>query len=78
MSRYSGVSIGWGWSREKETYAANNTVSFNAIHDYKLQLPHASLGGRVIRRVRVILRVRVMLRVMLSVIRVIVRVITKA
>ena len=46
-SRYSGVSIGWGWSREKDTYAANNTVSFNAIHDYKLQLPHASLGEEV-------------------------------
>lgn len=43
---YSGISIGWGWSREKDTYAQNNSVSFNKIHDFKLQLsyPGASLG----------------------------------
>ena len=34
---YSGISIGWGWSREVETYAQDNIVAGNKIHDFKLQ-----------------------------------------
>ena len=43
---YSGISIGWGWSREKQTYACNNSVLGNKIHDFKLQksYPGAALG----------------------------------
>lgn len=41
---YSGISIGWGWSREVDTYAQNNTVSYNRIDGFKLQEPSASLG----------------------------------
>jgi hypothetical protein len=43
---YSGISIGWGWSREKNTYAAFNTVAGNEINGFKLQrsYPSASLG----------------------------------
>ena len=43
---YSGISIGWGWSREVETYAQDNIVAGNKIHDFKLQksYPGASLG----------------------------------
>ena len=43
---YSGISIGWGWSREKDTYAAFNTVAGNEINGFKLQrsYPSASLG----------------------------------
>eukprot|EP00052_Salpingoeca_macrocollata_P021093 m.180028 g.180028 ORF g.180028 m.180028 type:complete len:617 (-) comp21456_c0_seq6:26-1876(-) len=32
---YGSFSMGWGWSRHPQTYAANNTVSFNRFHDYK-------------------------------------------
>jgi hypothetical protein len=35
---YSGISIGWGWGREDPSYAANNDVSYNLIHDFKLVL----------------------------------------
>ena len=44
---YSGISIGWGWSRELDTYAGNNTVVGNKVHDFKLQTAPpsgASLG----------------------------------
>jgi hypothetical protein len=43
---YSGISIGWGWSREVDTFAGNNSVSFNLIDGFKLQgsYPAASLG----------------------------------
>ena len=43
---YSGVSIGWGWSREIDTYAAGNKVTNNRIDGFKLQggYPGASLG----------------------------------
>ena len=32
---YSGISIGWGWSRETRTYASNNTVERNRVRDFK-------------------------------------------
>ncbi|GMI11291.1 hypothetical protein TrLO_g10486 [Triparma laevis f. longispina] len=35
---YSGVSIGWGWGRSDPSYAANNVVNNNVIHDFKLLL----------------------------------------
>ena len=43
---YSGISIGWGWSREVDTYAGNNSVTNNLIDGFKLQgsYPDASLG----------------------------------
>ncbi|GMI51765.1 hypothetical protein TeGR_g10193 [Tetraparma gracilis] len=43
---YTGVSIGWGWSRELDTYASNNVVANNLIDGFKLQgsYPDASLG----------------------------------
>eukprot|EP00939_MAST-03C_sp_MAST-3C-sp1_P000324 g324.t1 len=43
---YSGISIGWGWSRELETYASNNIVNQNRIDRFKLQTPYpgAALG----------------------------------
>jgi hypothetical protein len=41
---YSGVSIGWGWT-DPPTYASDNTVSYNIIRNYKLQLaPVVALG----------------------------------
>ena len=30
------VSQGWGWSRYTQTYAGNNTIAYNKIHDYKV------------------------------------------
>eukprot|EP00750_Incisomonas_marina_P033018 INCI9524.2.p1 GENE.INCI9524.2~~INCI9524.2.p1 ORF type:complete len:323 (-),score=40.45 INCI9524.2:278-1246(-) len=41
---YSGISIGWGWSREQDTYAQNNSVAGNLIRGFKLQEAIASLG----------------------------------
>eukprot|EP00930_Biecheleria_cincta_P031427 TRINITY_DN21813_c0_g1_i1.p1 TRINITY_DN21813_c0_g1~~TRINITY_DN21813_c0_g1_i1.p1 ORF type:complete len:645 (-),score=70.77 TRINITY_DN21813_c0_g1_i1:55-1989(-) len=41
---YSGISIGWGWARELDTYAGNNVIRQNYIHDFKLQLSEAALG----------------------------------
>jgi len=35
---YSGISIGWGWGRSDPSYAANNVVNANIIHDFKLLL----------------------------------------
>eukprot|EP00940_MAST-03C_sp_MAST-3C-sp2_P000564 g564.t1 len=43
---YSGISIGWGWSREQDTYAGSNSVNLNRIDGFKLQTeyPGAALG----------------------------------
>ena len=43
---YSGISIGWGWSRANFTYAGKNVMKRNKIHDYKMQkpIPSAALG----------------------------------
>ena len=35
---YSGVSLGWGWSRVKNTYAENNSISYNNITNFKLTM----------------------------------------
>ncbi|GMI03016.1 hypothetical protein TrLO_g8877 [Triparma laevis f. longispina] len=35
---YSGVSIGWGWGRSDPSYASNNVINNNKIHDFKLLL----------------------------------------
>ena len=35
---YGGISIGWGWSRELDTYAGNQTIEFNSVHDFKTLL----------------------------------------
>lgn len=38
---YTPISVGWGWSRHEnwyETNAANNTIAFNNVHDYKQSL----------------------------------------
>ena len=33
---YGAISVGWGWSRTKETpYVGRTTIAFNAVHDYK-------------------------------------------
>jgi len=43
---YSGISVGWGWSRENITYAADNVVRKNKVFNYKLQgdFPLSRLG----------------------------------
>ena len=33
-----GISMGYGWSRHPESWAGNNTISSNRVHDYKKTL----------------------------------------
>eukprot|EP01060_Flectonema_neradi_P005271 TRINITY_DN1349_c7_g1_i1.p1 TRINITY_DN1349_c7_g1~~TRINITY_DN1349_c7_g1_i1.p1 ORF type:complete len:603 (+),score=133.05 TRINITY_DN1349_c7_g1_i1:64-1809(+) len=35
---YSGVSLGWGWARVQHSYAANNTISYNNVTQFKRQM----------------------------------------
>eukprot|EP00045_Choanoeca_perplexa_P005818 m.48706 g.48706 ORF g.48706 m.48706 type:complete len:608 (+) comp13310_c0_seq3:101-1924(+) len=35
---YSGMSMGWGWARENDSYASNNVIAYNRIHHYKTML----------------------------------------
>lgn len=38
FSTYSGLSMGWGWSRHPEAFCHDNIIAFNKIHDYKQAL----------------------------------------
>jgi hypothetical protein len=61
-SNYSGISVGWGWSTNA-TYASNNSISQNWIHDVMQTLmdgggvytlssqPNSSLTGNLIERI---------------------------
>eukprot|EP01063_Lacrimia_lanifica_P018119 TRINITY_DN25079_c0_g1_i1.p1 TRINITY_DN25079_c0_g1~~TRINITY_DN25079_c0_g1_i1.p1 ORF type:complete len:612 (+),score=179.34 TRINITY_DN25079_c0_g1_i1:54-1889(+) len=41
---YSGISVGWGWAREPNSYAGFNRVEGNIIRGYKLQKDVCALG----------------------------------
>jgi hypothetical protein len=35
---YGGISVGWGWSRHPVSYASNNSIAYNRVHHYKMEL----------------------------------------
>jgi hypothetical protein len=35
---YGGISVGWGWNRHPVSYASNNSIAYNRVHNYKQEL----------------------------------------